>query len=40
MDWPLYPKSPLLKLASPFLGSAMRRATREELDLLKQYVER
>jgi uncharacterized protein YndB with AHSA1/START domain len=40
MDWPLYPKSLLLKLASPFLGAAMRRATREELDLLKQYVER
>lgn len=39
MDWPFYPKSFLVKLAAPFLGGAMRRATREELGLLKAYVE-
>jgi hypothetical protein len=27
MDWPLYPKSLLMKVAAPFLGGAMRRAT-------------
>lgn len=40
MDWPLRPKSLLLKLVAPFLGRAMRRATREELELLKAHVER
>ena len=40
MDWPLYPKSFLLKMAAPFMGGAMRRATKEELELLKTYVER
>jgi len=40
MDWPLRPKSLLLKLAAPFLGGEMRRATREELELLKALVER
>ena len=40
MDWPLYPKSLALKLAAPFMGGAMRRATREELELLKKHVER
>lgn len=40
MDWPLRPKSLLLKLATPFLGSPMRKATREELELLKEHVER
>ena len=40
MDWPLHPKSFLMKLAAPFLGRAMERATREELELLKAYVER
>ena len=40
MDWPLYPKSFLLKIAAPFMGGAMRRATKEELELLKVYVER
>ena len=40
MDWPLRPKSFLLKLVAPFLGRTMRRATREELALLKAYVER
>lgn len=39
MDWPLYPKSLLLKVAAPFMSGAMRRATKEELDLLKAYVE-
>ena len=39
MDWPFYPKSFLVRLAAPFLGGAMRRATREELGLLKAYVE-
>ena len=39
MDWPFYPKSLLLKLAAPFLGGAMRKATREELELLKAYAE-
>ena len=40
MDWPLYPKSFLLKIAAPLMGRAMRRATKEELELLKAYVER
>ena len=40
MDWPLYPTSFLLKIAAPFMGGAMRRATKEELELLKTYVER
>lgn len=39
MDWPLRPKSLLLKIAAPFLKGAMRRATREELELLKEHVE-
>lgn len=39
MDWPLYPKSLLLKLAAPFLGGRLRKATREELELLEAYVE-
>ena len=39
MDWPLRPKSLLLRLAAPFIGGAMRRATREELELLKALVE-
>lgn len=40
MDWPLHPKSALMKLAAPFMGGAMRKATKEELELLKAYVER
>lgn len=40
MDWPLYPKSLLMKIAAPFIGVPMSRATREELELLKAYVER
>ena len=40
MDWPLRPKSLLLKLAAPFLGGSMRKATRDELEHLKEYVER
>lgn len=40
MDWPLYPKSFLLKIAAPFMSGAMRRATKEELELLKTYLER
>ena len=40
MDWPLYPKSLLMKVAAPFMGGAMRKATREELELLKEHVER
>lgn len=39
MDWPLHPKSLILKLAAPFLGGPMRKATREELELLKEFVE-
>jgi len=39
MDWPFYPKSFVVKLAAPFMGPAMRRSTREELELLKAYVE-
>ena len=38
-DWPLYPKSGLLRVAAPLLGRAMRRATAEEVALLKEYVE-
>lgn len=38
-DWPLRPKSLLMRLATPFLGAAMRRATAEEARLLKEYVE-
>jgi carbon monoxide dehydrogenase subunit G len=39
-DWSLYPRSPLLRLAAPFLAGSMRRATAEEAALLKDYVER
>jgi uncharacterized protein YndB with AHSA1/START domain len=39
MDWPLHPRSLPMKLVAPFLGGAMRKATSEELELLKQYVE-
>jgi uncharacterized protein YndB with AHSA1/START domain len=39
MDWPLYPKSRLLKVAAPFMSRAMRKATREELELLREHVE-
>jgi carbon monoxide dehydrogenase subunit G len=38
-DWPLRPRSLLLRIASPFLGGAMRRATADELEHLKRYVE-
>lgn len=40
MDWPLYPKSLLLKLAAPFMRRPMRKGPREELELLKEYAER
>ena len=40
MDWPLYPKSLLMKVATPFLGGTMRRETRKELELLRARVER
>jgi carbon monoxide dehydrogenase subunit G len=39
-DWPLRPKSILLKLAAPLLKGAMQRATAEEARLLKEYVEK
>jgi hypothetical protein len=39
MDWPLYPRSLLLRVVVPFLGRPMRRATVEELEGLKRYVE-
>lgn len=39
-DWPLRPKSLLLKAAAPFLRGAMQRATAEEARLLKEFVER
>ncbi|GIU95969.1 MAG: hypothetical protein KatS3mg012_2426 [Gaiellaceae bacterium] len=39
MDWPLRPKSPLLRLAAPFLKRTMSKATREELEKLRDYVE-
>jgi hypothetical protein len=38
-DWPLYPKSAPLRIAAPFMRRAMRRATQEEAELLKDYVE-
>lgn len=37
-DWSLEPTSLLLRLATPFLGGAMRRATVEELEGLQSYV--
>jgi uncharacterized protein YndB with AHSA1/START domain len=40
MDWPLHPKSFLMRIAAPFIGPAMRKATREELELLRAYAER
>lgn len=40
MDWPLTPKSLLLKAASPFLKGRMQKATAEELANLKAYAER
>lgn len=39
MDWPLHSKSLLLKVGAPLLGGPMRKATREELELLKEHVE-
>jgi uncharacterized protein YndB with AHSA1/START domain len=39
MDWPFRPRSLLARIATPFLGGAMRRATREELALLKARLE-
>jgi hypothetical protein len=39
MEWPLYPKSFALKLAAPLLAGQMRKATREELELLAERVE-
>jgi carbon monoxide dehydrogenase subunit G len=39
-DWPLRPKSALLKAAAPFLKGSMERATVEEARLLKEYVEK
>jgi len=39
-DWPLHPKSLLLRIASPFLKVPMRRATQEEAELLRSHVER
>lgn len=39
MDWPLYPKSLLMKLAAPFLKGKMESSTAEELEGLKRYVE-
>ena len=38
-DWPLYPKSLVMKMVTPVLGGAMRKATAEEAALLKAYVE-
>jgi carbon monoxide dehydrogenase subunit G len=38
-EWPLYPKSLVMKMVTPLLGGAMRRATAEEAALLKAYVE-
>ena len=38
-DWVLYPKSLVMHAAAPFLGSAMRKATDEEAEGLKRYVE-
>jgi carbon monoxide dehydrogenase subunit G len=39
MDWPLYPKSLPMRVAAPVLKGTMRRATAEELEKLKAYVE-
>lgn len=39
MDWPLHPKSLLMRVAAPFLKGTMSKATREELEHLKAYVE-
>lgn len=38
-DWPLYPKSLLMKLATPFLRRTMERSTAEEAEGLKRIVE-
>lgn len=39
-DWPLRPKSALMKVAAPLLKGSMERATAEEARLLKEYVEK
>jgi carbon monoxide dehydrogenase subunit G len=39
MDWPLYPKSLLMRVTAPFLNGTMSKATQEELEKLKAYVE-
>jgi Polyketide cyclase / dehydrase and lipid transport len=38
-DWPLRPRSFLLRVAAPLLRGTMRRATVQELEYLKRYVE-
>lgn len=38
-DWSLTPRSFLMRVATPFLGRAMRRSTVEELEGLRAYVE-
>ena len=38
-DWPLYPKSLLMKVAAPFLKGTMKRSTAAEAEGLKRYVE-
>jgi uncharacterized protein YndB with AHSA1/START domain len=39
-DWTMRPKSLLMRVATPFLGRPMRRASIEELEGLEAYVER
>lgn len=39
-DWWLEPRSRLMRLAAPLLRRPIRRATAEELELLRGYVER
>jgi uncharacterized protein YndB with AHSA1/START domain len=38
-DWPLYPKSLLMRVATPFLRRTMERSTAEEAEGLKRLAE-
>ena len=38
-DWSFYPKTLLMRVATPFLGRTLRSSTRDELEGLKTYVE-
>ena len=38
-DWSFFPKTLLMRLATPLLGRTLRNSTKDELAGLKKYVE-